>query len=264
MGYQESFIHTTCSNVERNNSDIARYIEMFKKYDVRCEGDWLASCVCKLHFNKTVSKYKKGMDVLVIAGERQAQRWSGRLFDCDSEYEEKDMRPQYTDEELKLIGRAKITFIEEEWGVLEAEKDESLITVEKLNLLPNLPDNYEEVSGIVENIFNKLSTYVKSIGLNIKDIRYYNPRNKKDVDVMIDIFKSEIEGAGYSFECRKEEETIHNGSIRYDYKFYINNVYLGECSYLTWSDKYSFIPYNMFGQELRNICKDLLAQKEAI
>ncbi|MBQ8998177.1 MAG: hypothetical protein IJ086_05740 [Clostridium sp.] len=121
MGYQESFIHTTCSNVERNNSDIVKYIEMFKKYDVRCQGDTLARCVCKLHFNKTVSKYKKGMDVLVVCGERQAQRWAERLFDCDSEYRF-DKTSEYTKEELKLIKRAKITFIEEERIVLEAEK----------------------------------------------------------------------------------------------------------------------------------------------
>lgn len=261
MGYQESFIHTTCSNVEKNNSDIARYIEMFKKYDVRCEGDWLASCVCKLHFNKTVSKYKKGMDVLVIAGERQAQRWSGRLFDCDSEYEEKDMRPQYTDEELKLIGRAKITFIEEEFGVLEAEKDESYITVEKLSLLPQLPDNYEEVNGIVQNIFDKILKYANSTGVNIKNVMYYNPSSKEDVDAIIDIFKCEIENAGYSFECRKKEGVISDGRVRYDYNLYINNVYLAKCSHLTWSNEYLFMPYNMSGKELRDVCRNLLVKK---
>ena len=136
MGYQESFIHTTCSNVERNNEDIQKYIEMFKKHDVRCEGDWLASCIMKLHFNKTVNKFKKGMNVLVISGERQAQRSADRLFDIDYELDE-DIIPKYTEEERKLIRRAQITFIEYASDVLEAEKDGHSIDIEEINLMSN-------------------------------------------------------------------------------------------------------------------------------
>lgn len=143
MGYQESFVHTTCSNIEQNNSDIEKYIEMFKKYDVRCEKDMLASCVVKLHFNRDVGKYKKGMDILVISGERQAQRSCYDLFDVEYNYGEK-MAPKYTNEEYKLIERAKITFIEEQFDVLDAEEDGYSIDIEELNLTPELSFNYNQ------------------------------------------------------------------------------------------------------------------------
>lgn len=260
MGYQESYIHTTCSNVEKNNSDIEKFIEIFKKHDVRCQGDWLARCAFKLHFNKTISKYKKGMDVLVVTGERQAQRNCFVLFDCDRDYDEGDMTPHYSDEEMQLIKRAKITFLEEEPQVWYEKEHGTSIDIEELILLPELPSNYEKISSIVQNIFNKILDYVKSIGLDIDNIHNYDPQNKEELDIIIDIFKSEIENAGYLFEYKKSEEMLDDERIRYEHKLYMNNVCIAECSYLPWNERYVLFLYKITGQLLRQTCNLLLVK----
>ena len=271
MGYQESFIHTTCSNVERNNEDIEKYIELFKKYDVRCEGDWLASCITKLHFNKTVNKYKKGMDVLVISGERQAQRSADRLFDIDYELDE-DMIPKYTKEELKLIRRARITFIEEAFDVLLAEKDGHSIDVEQISLMPELPSNYNKLEGMFNSMLDKIISYLNKNGnLVIKtarDVLYrYNPKNEQEVKDIISIMKETIESNGYSFECKEKEEavkTFKGTFTRKDYEFYMNDIEIGDICYLPWEDLYTCSLYEIEGQSLRKMCKKLLEQESQV
>lgn len=268
MGYQESFIHTNCSDVKQNNEDINKYIEIFKKYDVRCEGDDLASCVVKLHFNRDINIYKKGMDILVISGERQAQRSAYRLFDIDDEYD-KDMIPKYTEEELKLIKKAKITFIENAFDVLDAEEDGHSIDVEELSLMPKLPSNYDEVSKLFNEVFNNIIAHLNKNGNSaIKEysdlLCRYNPKNNLEVANIISIIKKVIESNEYNFECRQSNKnirTLDGDFLREDYLFYINNVYFGEICYLPWINEYTFNLYNTTGQSLRTICEKLLDQE---
>lgn len=270
MGYQESFIHTTCSNIERNNEDIKKYIEIFKKYDVRCEGDFLASCIMKLHFNRNVNKYKKGMDVLVISGERNAQRNANRLFDIGYEFDE-DMIPNYTKEELKLIRRARITFIEYAFDVLEAEEDGHSIDIEGISLMPELPSNYNKLKDMFTSMLDKIKIYLNQKGnLDIKNardvLRKYHPKNEEEVKDIIPIIKEVIESNGYNFECKQKEEIVetYKGTFtRKDYEFYINDIYFGGICYLPWEDLYTFNPYETTGQSLRNMCKKLLKQESA-
>lgn len=268
MGYQESFIHTNCSDIKQNNEDINKYIEMFKKYDIRCEGDDLASCVVKLHLNRDINIYKKGMDILVISGERQAQRSAYRLFDIDEEYD-KDMIPKYTEEELKLIKKAKITFIENAFDVLEAEKDGHSIDVKELSLIPKLPLNYNKVSKLFNEVFNNIIVHLNKNGESETKTHSdllcrYSPKNNLEVANIISIMKKVIESNEYNFECKQSNKnirTLDGDFLREDYSFYINNVYFGRICYLPWNNIYTFNLYDTTGQGLRNICKKLLNQE---
>ena len=126
MGYQESFIYTSKRNTKANHEHIEEILRMFQKYNIRCADDMLASCVCRLYFNEAVGEFKKGMEMLVICGERGPQRSPSLLFDG---------RPNLTKEEQKIISKIHIDFIESRWDICEAEKTDA-ITVEKLNLQP--------------------------------------------------------------------------------------------------------------------------------
>ena len=128
MGYQESFVYTSKHNVKANHERIEAILQLFKKYNLHCADDMFASCVCRLYFNENVGRFKKGMEMLVISGERGAQRSPGLLFD--------DGRRQlsaFTKEERKLISKIRMDFIESRWDICEAEKT-GAITVEQLDL----------------------------------------------------------------------------------------------------------------------------------
>ena len=126
MGYQESFIYTSKRNIKTNHNQIEEILQMFQRHNVRCADDMLASCVCRLHFNEAVGEFKPGMEMLVITGERGAQRSPYLLFDC---------RPNLTAKEQRLISKIHIDFIEDHRDILEAEKTEA-ITVKQLDLQP--------------------------------------------------------------------------------------------------------------------------------
>ena len=126
MGYQESFIYTSKHNIKANHEHIEEILKMFQKYNIRCADDDIASCVCRLHFNESVGEFKKGMEMLVIAGERGAQRSPLLLFDG---------RAIQTKEEMKIIRAIQIDYIESRWDICEAERTEA-ITVEQLDLKP--------------------------------------------------------------------------------------------------------------------------------
>lgn len=123
MGYQESFIFTSKTNIKKNKENLDQIIQMFKSYNVRCDDDMLASCVCRLHFNEKVEGFKPGMEMLVICGERGPQRSPHLLFDG---------RP-LTDKEAKIVSKIQIEFIEGHRDILEAERTDA-ITVEQLSL----------------------------------------------------------------------------------------------------------------------------------
>jgi hypothetical protein len=125
MGYQESFIYTSKSNIKSNHERIEEILETFQKNNIRCADDGIASCVCRLYFNEAVGGFKKGMEMLVICGERGAQRSPWLLFEG----------MPLSMEAQKLIRKIKIEFIEDHFDILEAEKTDA-ITVEELNLQP--------------------------------------------------------------------------------------------------------------------------------
>ena len=126
MGYQESFIYTSKHNIKTNHNQIEEILQMFQRHNVRCADDMLASCVCRLHFNEAVGEFKKGMEMLVITGERGPQRSPYLLFDC---------RPNLTAKEQRLISKIHIDFIENRRDILDAEKTEAIM-VEQLDLQP--------------------------------------------------------------------------------------------------------------------------------
>ena len=133
MGYQESFVFTNKDDVNANHDDIEKILTIFKKYGVRCKGDWIATCACKLVFNKEIGEFKKGMEMLVISGDRGAQREIDNLFDI---YDDEDeIEPiNYTNEEMKLIKRVKMTGIENYPEILKAEENGD-VTVKELRLV---------------------------------------------------------------------------------------------------------------------------------
>ena len=127
MGYQESFIYTSKTNIKANHDNIEKILQMFKKHNLRCADDMLASCDCRLYFNEDVCGFKKGMEMLVICGERGPQRSPWLLFEGIP----------LSIEAQKLIRKIHIDFIESRWDICKAERTPA-ITVEQLNLKPEV------------------------------------------------------------------------------------------------------------------------------
>ena len=130
MGYQESFLYTSTLNLASNHKDIERILEIFRKYRIRCASDALAECVCRLHFNKAVPPFRKGMEMLVICGERSVQRSNRTLFSRDYATEN---NVNFSKDELRIMKKVKILFIENAMQICDAEKT-PMITVEKVIL----------------------------------------------------------------------------------------------------------------------------------
>lgn len=130
MGYQESFIYTSTMNLKANRANIEQILQIFQKHNLRCASDMFAECVCRLHFNENVPPFRKGMEMLVICGDREVQRGYRGLFSLNR-FDEN--APRFSTAELKVIKKVKILFIEEAMQICAAEET-SKITVEKLNL----------------------------------------------------------------------------------------------------------------------------------
>lgn len=158
MGYQESFIYTNNKDIEKNNADIKKIIELFKRLDVRTVDDELGSCVSKVTFNKTLGRFKKGMEVLWIVGERQCQRNQLRLFDI---YLEQGEYPEYSkftsifsQEEFKMIMGIEIIFLDYVHSYMPAITAENgkTATIENLKLLPERPEKMDIVEKLAEKL----------------------------------------------------------------------------------------------------------------
>lgn len=129
MGYQESIIHTNLKNVKKNNEEIDRILELFQKYDCRCQDDLFASCTHKLHFTEDIGKYKAGMDVLVVCGERFAQRSNHRLFDMMTP----SQKNRYYISDIHLINKVQLTPLEDVMYIIKGEESGKILQT-KLNL----------------------------------------------------------------------------------------------------------------------------------
>jgi hypothetical protein len=153
MGYQESFIFTNTKNIVKNNDDVETILNLFKDHDVRTHDDELASCVAKIIFLKKLGKFKEGMQILWITGERSAQRHSARLFDLEN-YNELRESTCYTEDEKKLIESIDIIFIDNISSYLpKITYDSKYVTIEDLIIESERPINY--------NIVEKLFTLIK-------------------------------------------------------------------------------------------------------
>lgn len=259
MGYQESFIHTVYSNVERNNKDINDILEIFKKYDVRCDGDDIAECVEKLRFKKNIDNYKKGMEILWISGDRQAQRGNFELFDLYFDEKINSDGNNYTKEEMKLINRVKLRFLD---NIGDYDYVQNIINNKEyteripLNLIPNdMPKNYEEVNKIFKTIKDKVFEYGKSKE-NIEYYFQYNPKTETEKDEVINIIKEAFNNTKYELSFKTEHEEVRE-HIRTDILFLIDGVYFGKISFLPWENYYHLSLYNTSGKDLRKICKQL-------
>lgn len=130
MGYQESFIFTSKLNLKRNQRDIDAIIALFQKYGIRCKDDLWAECVCRLHFNERVHGFRKGMEMLVICGERSVQRSGNSL----AGYRLPNNIPLILEKkEAVLVNRIKFLPIEDAMPICYAENTNA-ITVTQLTL----------------------------------------------------------------------------------------------------------------------------------
>ena len=260
MGHQESYVYTNRStNIERNNEDIKKIIEIFKKYDIRCEGDWVCDCCGIVHIKKNIGLFKKGMDLLYVAGDRQAMRDCFRLFDIYFNGTGRSA-DEFTPEEIKLMKRVKFAFIENVFYLIEAEKDKDILEFEELKLLPdNLPSNFDKVNSMAENIKNRTLSYAIEHDKD-KKIEYawqYDPKSKQEMNDIIQIYKQEIESNGYDYKIKTKKSEVWDGEINIDHRIFANDVEILKVSE-NWNNSYTLWNYNLDGQNLRNVCRELL------
>ena len=150
MGYQESFVYTNKKDIERNNEDIKNILKIFKKYDIRLSNDDYCNCIGVVRFKKRIGdKYPKNIEMLIVGGERSEQRNSRFLFNIcygyKSDFTDKEFSeyipaqysygyegtinkddihiniPRFTDDELELIDKIKISFIEGDRSIFNDE-----------------------------------------------------------------------------------------------------------------------------------------------
>jgi len=150
MGYQESFVYTNKKDIEKNNKDIKNILKLFKKYDIRLINDDSCNCIGVLRFNKDIgSRYPKGIEILIVVGERSEQRNSRFLFNicydyksdftdeefneyipsqyshgCENSIKREDINiniPRFTNKELDFIDSVKVVFIEDNGSVFDSE-----------------------------------------------------------------------------------------------------------------------------------------------
>lgn len=139
MGHQVAFIYFNKSNLESNHRSIEQLLEMFRKYNVRCEDDPENTCYSRLTLNKSFDGFRKGSELLLLEGERSRVRSAARVFNQDFTAEEAEkwgiIRPALTRAEENLIyNRMKIVFWEWfPWLTEEAIQD-GTITEEELHL----------------------------------------------------------------------------------------------------------------------------------
>lgn len=128
MGYQESCIYTD------NSSDIKKIIDMFKKYDMRCEDDKYARCYAKITLKKDIEGFKKGTQFLYMYGDRFAQKNIEGIYNIDKEEDFK----KYSSEELDIINRTKVVFKEEfcDYNILDDREisDINILSIKALEV----------------------------------------------------------------------------------------------------------------------------------
>lgn len=254
MGYQESYLHTTTTDVARNNEDIQKVLEIFKKYDIRCLGDDIATCYLKIHCKKNCGKFKKGMDVLFIAGDRTAQYHSVYAFNI---FEPED-RNKFTEDELKVIYRVKISYYDNVMYMARYEKDKEATDVIELNLMPELPSNIEEVRKFADDLMTRITEYAGEQEGQDFNIYSYSVKTKEEFNKIEEIAEQTVKDHGFTFSRTTAEEKVHTGSVRTDYKYFMNGIQFMRISYIPWDDCYMLNLFSLNGKSLREIAKELL------
>lgn len=111
---------------KKNNNDIEKIVDIFKKYNIRCENDFVCTCYSTITLPKTyhteAGTFKKGTTLLFLEGDRHAVRNAYNLFDMDQ-----PERPLLTAEELKMVCRTKIVFVDWVYEFLEDLKNGKII-----------------------------------------------------------------------------------------------------------------------------------------
>lgn len=106
MSYQESYIST------KDNKDMDKILNIFKKCNIRCFNDKEASCISKITLKKDIQhedySFEKGKEFLYISGERFTQKSLSNLFKLD----DKMVNKLLSKEELNLISTIDIIFAE--------------------------------------------------------------------------------------------------------------------------------------------------------
>jgi len=129
MGYQESFIFTSITNIEENNKDLENILKIFKDWNCRCKND-VTVCVARVTFTKKIRKFEQGMQMLWLVGERGYQRSVADVFDWGYKLR------HYSKEELDMINKVHIVYADDlEWlGSALKNKD---LAIEEVQLEPN-------------------------------------------------------------------------------------------------------------------------------
>lgn len=252
MGYQESYLHTTTSNIERNNEDIQKVLEIFKKYDIRCLGDDMATCYLKVHCKKNCGKYKKGMDVLFIVGDRTAQRCNRYVFNI---FEPEDAEI-FTKEELKIIDRVKITFYDDILYMSQYEQNKDATEVTELRLMPELPSNMKHIEQLASTLLSRISECEKK--QEDSSIYFYEIKTEEEIIKIEEIIENTVKDYGFKFAKTINEKTYNDGSIRNNYKYFINDIKFVEIYYTTMDECYVLNLFALSGKSLRELAKQLL------
>lgn len=168
-------IYTNKTNNDLNNRNIDDVLKIFKKHNLRCENDDIASVTAKIHFNVDFGVFKAGMDAIEVESDELGFRGMGSIlemieevlneeteFDEDSEYdignnkilfdirEEIDIA-SFTKEEMALIYQVKITYVDEEYEeFIKTSKESGDIVYTELALAPkeeekDIPEGFEEL-----------------------------------------------------------------------------------------------------------------------
>ena len=136
MGYQESYI-------KAKNNNLESVLDIFKKYNIRCENDFFASCVAKITIQKNLYSVEhnkflaKGEEYLYISGDRSVQRDNICLFDIES----KEDYESFSVEEREIIDNIDIIYTEYIPSSVIFDKDNGYAIIEDLKLSPINVDN---------------------------------------------------------------------------------------------------------------------------
>lgn len=132
MGHQIAFIYTHKTNPTKNNENIEKIIDIFKKYNIRCENDPCCTCYSTITLPKNyytaAGTFKKGTTLLFLEGDRSRVRSNGRVFDQDI-----PNPPQLTQDERQLLYKTQIVFVDWVHAFLE-DLEKGTITENRLYL----------------------------------------------------------------------------------------------------------------------------------
>lgn len=209
--YQKKFVCTDFTDIARNNREVDEIIKIFENHNIRGNDDKSARCCYKIRFVKSVSMFKRRMNVLIVDGIGEALDSRSSLFDTDG------ARTGYSKEEKALINRVKLISSgqfkpEYEAGV----KAGNVKILEQLTTLPDLSGTYKILKGMSEKIMAEVNGIVTKDG----DMADYS-----DVERVNSIMERNVTEVGFSFDMCETKKSIHS-NVR-DFTLYLNDKRIG-------------------------------------